>query len=105
MVCSLQISAVEFGDNLHFGIDCLKKQHLFGIITVGGGIMRFAVVDDESAVLEHLPVQLASLLPDDTVTTDCFHNAQEFISAYHHTRYDALFLDIDMPDMNGFELS
>ena len=67
--------------------------------------MRFAVVDDEPGILKQIPVLIRQFSPDIKIETDTFSSSSEFLSAYTNPKYDALFLDIDMPDMNGFALA
>lgn len=67
--------------------------------------MRFAVVDDEPGILKEIPMLLKQFLPDVIIETDLFSSSSTFLNAYTEKKYDALFLDIDMPDINGFELA
>lgn len=67
--------------------------------------MRFAVVDDEPGILKQIPVLIRQFSPDIKIEADTFSSSSEFLSAYTSQNYDALFLDIDMPDMNGFALA
>ena len=67
--------------------------------------MRFAVVDDEPGILKQIPVLIRQFSPDIKIETDTFSSSSEFLSAYTGQKYYALFLDIDMPDMNGFALA
>lgn len=67
--------------------------------------MRFAVVDDEPGILKQIPGLIRQFSPDIKIEADTFSSSSEFLSAYISKKYDALFLDIDMPDMNGFALT
>ena len=69
--------------------------------------MRFAVVDDEPGILKQIPSLIRQYASDMMLETDTFNSSSEFLSAYtkHKHKYDVLFLDIDMPQMNGFELA
>ena len=67
--------------------------------------MRFAVVDDEPGILKQIPVLIRQFSPDIKIETDTFSSSSEFLNTYTSQKYDALFLDIDMPDMNGFALA
>lgn len=67
--------------------------------------MRFAVIDDEPGILKQIPVLIRQFLPDIIIEADTFSSSQEFLSEYKCQKYDALFLDIDMPNMNGFDLA
>lgn len=69
--------------------------------------MRFAIVDDEPNIPEQIAEMLKAFAPDVQIETDCFHQPSEFLEMYHNYNYnyDAVFLDIDMPAINGFDLS
>lgn len=68
-------------------------------------MMRFAIVDDESDVPEQIAEMLKNYVPDIQIETNCFHQPSEFLEMYYNCNYDAVFLDIDMPAINGFDLS
>ena len=67
--------------------------------------MRFAIVDDEPDVPEQIAEMLKNYVPDIQIETNCFHQPSEFLEMYYNCNYDAVFLDIDMPAINGFDLS
>ena len=67
--------------------------------------MRFAVVDDEPGILKQIPVLIRQFSPDIIIEADTFSNSSDFLNTYTNQNYDALFLDIDMPDINGFALA
>lgn len=67
--------------------------------------MVFALVDDAVEILEYVPDLIKNLVPYYDVKIDCFQNASDFLNAYKVYDYDALFLDIDMPEINGFDLT
>ena len=60
------------------------------------------IVDDEAPSREELKALLTSA-PDIEIVGECA-NAIEGLSAVHRLRPDVLFLDINMPAMNGFEV-
>ena len=64
--------------------------------------MRAVVVDDERHAREELG-HLLSELPDVTVVASC-GNAVEALHAVSTLRPDVLFLDIQMPEVSGFQL-
>ena len=64
--------------------------------------MRAVVVDNERHAREELQ-QLLSEIPDVTVVATC-GNAVEALHAITTLRPDVLFLDIQMPQVNGFQL-
>ena len=67
--------------------------------------MLFALVDDAVEILEYIPNLIKKIIPYYDVKIDCFQNAPDFLDAYRAYNYDALFLDIDMPEINGFDLT
>ena len=67
--------------------------------------MRFAVVDDELGILEQIPALIRRFSPNKRIEIDTFASSSDFLSVYPNQKYDALFLDIDMPDMDGFALA
>lgn len=67
--------------------------------------MRFAIVDDEPNIPEQIAEMLKASAQNYHVETDCFHHPTEFLEIYQSCNYDAVFLDIDMPTINGFDLS
>lgn len=67
--------------------------------------MRFAIVDDETIVLEQLPQLIRNLIQDMNIEIECFHSGAELQTAFNLQKFDALFLDIDMPGISGFDLA
>lgn len=66
--------------------------------------MYFALVDDEPGALIQIPKYIKQILSDDT-TIDCYQNPIDFLEKFSQKCYDAIFLDIDMPKITGFEIS
>lgn len=65
--------------------------------------MTAIIVDDEKHCREVLGHLLARYCPEVTILASCADGAQVLQELKHHTP-DILFLDIEMPGMNGFEL-
>ena len=63
--------------------------------------IKAIIIEDEMPATELLKSYLAAL-PDWTVLAD-FSNALDAISFLSHNTVDVIFLDINMPRMNGFE--
>lgn len=61
---------------------------------------RIAIIDDDFAILEFLEEAL-SITGWDVFT---YTNGQEFIDDYQENRPDIIFLDLMMPEMNGFQV-
>lgn len=67
--------------------------------------MRFAVIDDDEAMLHSIPEHIRKSINNERLEIDCFLSSQAYLKHDPKIFYDALFLDIDMPEMNGFELA
>lgn len=65
--------------------------------------VRALLVDDEKHCLETLAWQLQKYCPQVEVVAAC-SSAAEAISILQEEQVDLLFLDIEMPHMNGFEM-
>lgn len=66
-------------------------------------MIKAIVVDDESAAINSLIWELQKF--SDTITVvDTFTSATEALSGINYLKPDCVFLDIEMPEMNGFAL-
>lgn len=65
-------------------------------------MLRVVIVDDEPLARENLRLMLMEE-PDITIVSECV-NAIEAIGAVHRLKPDVLFLDIQMPRINGLEM-
>ena len=66
-----------------------------------------AIVEDERAVARHLRTALGEAFRENglAVEFDLYPGGEAFLSAYETgARYDVLFLDVEMPGMDGFSL-
>ena len=66
-------------------------------------MIKAIIVDDEPYCCEALATLLSRYCPEVKVITIC-HNGASALKAIHEDQPDLLFLDIEMPLMNGFEL-
>lgn len=67
--------------------------------------MKFALVDDEPLILQEIPKLIKQNLSEYNLEIECFQSSQKFLDSYVQYKYHALFLDIDMPEINGFNLT
>ena len=70
-------------------------------------MIRVAVVDDEKIIAEYISesIQKYSEKMSVQVSVDIFTNSLEFLSEYTTGKFDAAFLDLEMPVLSGDELS
>jgi two-component system LytT family response regulator len=61
------------------------------------------LIDDENNALEMMEWLLKTYCPQVQILAMC-HNAEQGIEAIHKHRPDVVFLDIEMPKMNGFDM-
>jgi two-component system LytT family response regulator len=66
-------------------------------------MIRSILVDDELHCLNTLRMLLEEHCPDVQILNQC-SSAEEALKAIPQLRPDLVFLDIEMPFMNGFEL-
>lgn len=66
--------------------------------------MKFAIVDDEPVILKQIAELIQNILSNKNIIIDTYTNSYDFLNNYTN-QYSALFLDIDMPNMNGFALT
>ncbi|WP_047246491.1 LytR/AlgR family response regulator transcription factor [Maribacter thermophilus] len=65
--------------------------------------MRTIIVDDEPAAIKNLAWELQKF-SDDIKVIDTFTSANDALSGINYLKPDCVFLDIEMPEMNGFSL-
>lgn len=65
--------------------------------------MKIAIIDDEVHCIESLVIHLRALFPEFTVSYKS-NRVQEAVSRLPELEIDLLFLDIEMPGLNGFQL-
>ena len=66
-------------------------------------LLRAIIIDDEKNSRNSLRQKLAAYCPDITIVGEC-ENGEEAIKAIADITPDLLFLDVEMPRMNGFTL-
>ncbi|MDH3247062.1 MAG: LytTR family DNA-binding domain-containing protein [Saprospiraceae bacterium] len=65
--------------------------------------MKTILVDDEENSLDILEIELKEYCPQVEIVAKC-KSGREAIAAVHEFNPDVVFLDIEMPQMNGFEV-
>jgi len=64
---------------------------------------KIAVCDDDSFFLKSFSKLIATVYNGDSRAIDCYMNPRELINS--ETEYDLIFLDIEMPEINGIDLA
>lgn len=69
--------------------------------------MKVAVIDDDPHFSELLEARLAQLCQSngDEAQISCFNHAAKILRTEDFTKYDIIFLDIAMPDIDGLEVA
>ena len=65
-------------------------------------MIKALLVDDEINALRMLELELSNAFPEIQIV-DKLQNAREAIAVFENTKPDILIIDIEMPQMNGFE--
>ncbi len=66
-------------------------------------MIKCVLIDDERNALEMMEWLLKTYCPEVTIAAMC-NSAEQGIEAIHQHRPDVVFLDIEMPKMNGFDM-
>lgn len=67
-------------------------------------MIKFAIIDDDSADIDHLREKLKQYFGEDEFQSDCFSDGVSFLSC-NITDYDVIFLDVEMTPMDGFAVA
>ena len=67
-------------------------------------MIRIAVVDDDNILLNQIK-ELIEKKNNDNFLIDLYSDSIAFYNNNDKWNYDIIFLDIDMPKMNGFEIA
>jgi two-component system, sensor histidine kinase and response regulator len=88
----------EFAFTLSLPVEAAPASRLTGLATLGG--RRMLIVDDNQTNRRILREMLAA----EGVNVDEAASAADGLAALRRTRYDLAILDVQMPDMDGFQL-
>lgn len=67
--------------------------------------MRIAICDDENQCRRQAVQAINECIRSLDVLTDVFENGNAFLQAFQKNSYDLVFLDIEMPEMDGITLA
>ena len=69
--------------------------------------MRIAVCDDSREILLFLKPTLTTLFGQYTADFEifCFISGRALLEAHNRKNFDVIFLDIDMPNLTGFDVA
>ena len=70
-------------------------------------MIQIAIVDDERAFLESYTHIVEKLFAKNRIefVVQCFYKSEEFYHLLKRNYFDIVFLDIDMPEINGINLA
>ena len=66
--------------------------------------MKFAVCDDEREIAEYIAEKLREFYPDEC-EIKCYVDGKILLAESARELFDAFFLDIEMPTLDGFSLA
>jgi len=72
-------------------VDCLKK----------GSILYKILLLEDDTILQEI---IDEFLQERGYEVDCFENGQDALDAIEKTKYDMLLLDVNVPEIDGFEI-
>ena len=70
---------------------------------LGAGGIKAIIIDDEPDCCESLSILLKRNCPEVNIVATCY-SAETALSVINETKPQLVFLDIEMPNMNGFEM-
>src|SRR5882672_3491205 len=66
-------------------------------------MVKALIIDDEKHCIDNLQWQLKQYCPEVEVIACCL-NAKQGLNEIHQRHFDIIFLDVEMPEMTGFEM-
>lgn len=67
--------------------------------------MRLAICDDQIEYLQQTDYAVRKLLQGEELLVDVFKNGNTFLKSFKNKPYDIVFLDIEMPEIDGITLA
>ena len=69
-------------------------------------MINAAICDDNEAMLNFLSGKIGEIFTENGMEFELqqFHSGEEFLKNHENCPFDVVFMDIVMPDMNGFDL-
>ena len=67
--------------------------------------MRLAICDDQVEYLQQTDYAVRKLLQGEELLVDVFKNGNNLLKSFKHKPYDIVFLDIEMPEIDGITLA
>ena len=67
--------------------------------------MRIAVCDDEEKYRVHVKTELEKIVNSIDVVIDSFAQGEDLLKKIENKPYDIIFLDIEMPTMDGITIA
>ncbi len=70
-------------------------------------MIRSAICDDDPTILDYLYAQISKEFKRQgaDIHIDKFTSGKDFLNAHKIEPYDVVFLDIDMPEISGFDIA
>lgn len=70
-------------------------------------MMYVAICDDNEAMLNFLSGKISEIFTENGMAFELqkFHSGEEFLKNHENCPFDVVFMDIVMPDMNGFDVA
>jgi CheY-like chemotaxis protein len=87
-------------ESVVIGFDAMKLREKMEGLAEEGSAAAVAVVDDDMIIRELIRTAFQEM----SIEVQAFSNGKEFLEAAKRRRFSLVFLDILMPEMNGFEV-